>query len=276
VEKSKEKTLKFYKFEGTGNDFVIIDSRFNEPLENPSLLGKMLLDRHFSIGGDSLLYLEESKTVDIKMRVFEIDGTESSMCGNGARCIGAYLDKFFNKDECKIETLAGIKHVKKLGENEFELFIGKMQKLGKFVKDNKEKTELRVDLFGLEMFVVNSSEPHAVIITDNIKKIPVKKAIKIAKYKSVFPYGINVNFVEIESSSTFYVRTVERGIYGETLACGTGTVSSAYVLNRNFNSENVLTAKAKGGELKVRLTEKGNYLSGQAKFVFAGETTLEI
>ena len=276
MEKSKEKTLKFYKFEGAGNDFVIIDSRFNEPLENPSLLGKMLLDRHFGIGGDSLLYLEESKTADIKMRVFEIDGTESSMCGNGARCIGAYLSKFFNKDECKIETLAGIKHVKKLGENEFELFMGKMQKLGKFVNDNKEKTELRVDLFGLEMFVVNSSEPHAVIITDNIKKIPVKKAIKIAKYKNMFPYGINVNFVEIESSSTFYVRTVERGIYGETLACGTGTVSSAYVLNRNFNSENVLTAKAKGGELKVRLTEKGNYLSGPAKFVFAGETTLEI
>ena len=276
MEKSKEKTLKFYKFEGAGNDFVIIDSRFNEPLENPSLLSKMLLDRHFGIGGDSLLYLEESKTADIKMRVIEIDGTESSMCGNGARCIGAYLSKFFNKDECKIETLAGIKHVKKLGENEFELFMGKMQKLGKFVKDNKEKTELKFDLFGLEMFVVNSSEPHAVIITDNIKKIPVKKAIKIAKYKNMFPYGINVNFVEIESSSTFYVRTVERGIYGETLACGTGTVSSAYVLNRNFNSENVLTAKAKGGELKVRLTEKGNYLSGPAKFVFAGETTLEI
>ena len=92
----------------------------------------------------------------------------------------------------------------------------------------------------------------------------------------MFPYGINVNFVEIESSSTFYVRTVERGIYGETLACGTGTVSSAYVLNRNFNSENVLTAKTKGGELKVGISQKGNYLSGPAKFVFAGETTLEI
>lgn len=276
MEKSKEKTLKFYKFEGTGNDFIIIDSRLNEPLENPDLLGKILLDRHFGVGGDSLLYLEESKNADIKMRVIEIDGTESSMCGNGARCVGAYLSKFFNKDECKIETLAGIKNVKKAGENEFELFMGKMQELGKFLRYSKDETELKVNLFGLEMYVVNSSEPHAVIITDNIKKIPINKAIKIAKYKNMFPYGINVNFVEIESPSLFYIRTIERGIYGETLACGTGTVASAYVLNKHFNGKNFLTATTKGGKLKVRITQNGNYLSGPARFIFWGEIQLEV
>ena len=85
-----------------------------------------------------------------------------------------------------------------------------------------------------------------------------------------------MNFVEIESSSTFYVRTVERGIYGETLACGTGTVSSAYVLNRHFNCESLLTATTKGGKLKVQITQNGNYLSGPARFIFWGEIQLEV
>ncbi|MCI4462848.1 MAG: diaminopimelate epimerase [Caldisericum sp.] len=264
------KHLKFYKFEGTLNDFVVIDGRENS-IEHPEELSKILLDRHASIGGDSLLYLEESKIADIKMRVLEKDGSESEMCGNGARCIGLYFSKFFNRNSIKIETKAGIKVVKKVDDNVFSVSMGTMGKIDKFVKGLPTGNSHIIELFGLKLYIVNSSEPHAVIPLKNIKRIPKNKALKIAKNFTLFPFGINVDFIEIVNKSTIKMRTIERGVYEETLACGTGAVASSYVFNKFLNGESVVLVKALGGDLKVKITDDGNYLEGKANFVFKGE-----
>lgn len=264
-----EKPLNFFKFEGTLNDFVVIDGREN-PISHPEELSKKLLDRRASIGGDSLLYLEESKVADIKMRIFEKDGSESEMCGNGARCIGLYFDKFYQKQDILIETKAGIKKVIKVNENIFRVSMGKMKTLGKFVKNNANKTSMIHELFGLKLYIVNSSEPHAVIPVKSVKNIPKTKGIRIAKYFNLFPLGINVDFIEIMGSNEIKLRTVERGIYEETFACGTGAVASAFVLNKFFKGKNEVLVHARGGDLKVKITPSGNYLEGEARFVFKG------
>ncbi|BAL80874.1 diaminopimelate epimerase [Caldisericum exile] len=270
---SKGKILEFYKFEGALNDFVIIDGRSNK-LEYPLEVARMLLDRHASIGGDSLLYLEESNVADIKMRVLEKDGSESQMCGNGARCVGLYFDKFFGKRSIKIETLSGLKEVKKVADGRFVVSMGPVQKLGNFVIGFKEDYQTTLDLFSLKLYIVNSSEPHAVIPMMNINKIPKAKGVKIAKNFKLFPYGINVDFIEIVNKNTIKIRTIERGVYEETLACGTGAVASAYVLHEFFGGNNVISVKALGGDLTVIIKESENLLEGDARFVFKGEIEL--
>ncbi|MGC9171570.1 diaminopimelate epimerase [Caldisericum sp.] len=270
---SKGKILKFYKFEGALNDFIVIDGRFNK-LENPEEYAKLLLDRHASIGGDSLLYLEESDVADIKMRVLEKDGSESQMCGNGARCIGLYFERFYGIGNITIETLAGVKKVKKVSENRFVVSMGPMQKLGNFVNGPRNEYELIHELFSFKIFVVNSSEPHAVIPLKSIKRIPKEKGLKISKNFKLFPYGINVNFIEILNEETIKIRTIERGVYEETLACGTGAVASAYVFNKFLGGKDIVHVKALGGELKVELGKNENYLEGEAHYVFKGDIEL--
>lgn len=274
VEKLKEKILKFYKFEGALNDFIVIDGRFN-PLKDPSRLAMKMLDRHASVGGDTLLYLEESRVADIKMRVLEIDGSESAMCGNGARCIGLYFDRFFEKPEITIETLAGVKVVQKIKDNYFKVSMGKMQTLNDFVVSSKNKKMIKMELFGLKLYVVNSSEPHAVIVVKNIKRIPKKTALKIARHFEIFPKGINVDFIEIVDSSTIKMRTIERGVYEETLACGTGAVASSYVFHKIFNGQKNVLVKALGGDLQVEIKDEECFLSGEANYVFKGEIPIE-
>jgi len=266
----KGRLLKFYKFEGAGNDFIIIDGRF-EKLTNPLEIAKKLLDRHYSVGADTLLYLEESSIATIKMRVLEKDGSESSMCGNGARCVGLYFDKFFNIKNISIETLSNVKYVNKINENIFEVNMGRILPLGTFFSNKVDSEITKINILNFEVFLINSSEPHAVIFTENIERIPKNKAIKVAKNRNLFPFGINVNFVKVEDSNTIKIRTIERGIFEETLACGTGAVASAYVFHKIKNGADEVNVKARGGNLKVNIKKDGNYLIGPARFVFKGE-----
>uniref|UniRef100_A0A7C4Y5N1 Diaminopimelate epimerase n=1 Tax=Caldisericum exile TaxID=693075 RepID=A0A7C4Y5N1_9BACT len=268
--KLKERVINFIKCEGALNDFVIIDGRFNA-LEEVEKVGRYILDRRASVGGDSLLYLEESKNATIKMRVLEKDGSESAMCGNGARCVGVYFDRFFNMKNITIETLSGIKSVKKIGENYFEVSMGPMQTLEPFVKGCFEEKVVQMKLFGLDFYIVNSSEPHAVTFVKNIKRCPKRVGIKVARLFEVFPKGINVDFVEKAGKNEIKIRTVERGIYDETYACGTGAVASAFVFHEFLSQSTDIIVHALGGTLTVKLSDAQNYLSGPAHFVFEGK-----
>lgn len=261
--------LKFYKFECAGNDFVVIDRRFNE-IENLGETASKILDRRFSVGGDSLLVLENSEVATVKMRIIEKDKSESSMCGNGLRCIGLYFDRFFNKLNITVETLSGIKQVNKIKDNYFEANLGKMLPLDDFVKSSSGSIFLKINLYGLDLHIVNSSEPHAIIFSDQINRIQKTKALKIIKNAEIFPKGINVDFVKIIDKNTITIRTIERGVLEETLSCGTGAVASAYIFNRVSGGSDIVTVHTRGGTLNVKLRESGNLLSGPARLVFEG------
>lgn len=271
----KEKLrLKFHKYQGAGNDFVIIDSAEN-PQIDPLTISPVLLDRHFSIGGDSLLYIEKSAVADVRMRVCEIDGSESSMCGNGLRCIGLYLKNKFGMEKITVEVSGNVKLVEHISSNVFRVSMGVMQPIGDFINPVSSSIFEKLDISKYEFYVVSPSEPHAVTVVPDIHKIDTLFAVDISRKFSRFPFGINVNFVSMNKDHIF-VRTFERGIYGETLACGTGATSSAYIV-RNFYGyhENPVNVKMKGGLLQVYFNNDEIFLAGEAAHVFSGEIEVE-
>lgn len=264
----KEKMITFEKYHGTGNDFIIIDGR-KFPLKNPLSVAKELCKIHFSIGANDVLYLEESNIADIKMHVCEPDGTEADMCGNGVRCVGAYLLKEGN-EEVTIETLSGIKKVSKK-DNLFTVDMGEMQSIRKFIASGQNKIMENIKINEKTFYIVSSGEPHAVAFTRNLKQLDIEReALPIAHKFEVFPKGINVDFIEREGND-IKVRTFERGVWNETLACGTGAVASAFVAKYLFSIKNGIKVQMKGGELFVTFENKKSFLTGEAKFVFRGE-----
>ncbi len=264
-------TILFEKFQGAGNDFVIIDGR-ETPLKDPRRLAQIICKRRFSIGADDLLYLENSASADVKMRICEPDGSEASMCGNGIRCVAAYIMEKENKDSVKIETLSGVRTV--ICKNgQYTVEMGKMQKIGNFLSPPSGKTEEEIDLLGRHFYVVYPGEPHAVTIVKNLGEIAIDKSIAIARNFNIFPKGINVDYVELEEDS-IRVRTFERGVWAETFACGTGAVSSAFIARKFLNEEETLV-RMKGGNLVVRFKGDDIFLSGEATFTFRGELYLK-
>ncbi len=256
--------LEFDKFQGAGNDFIIIDGR-DFPLENPNDLAKVICTRHFSVGADDLLYLENSKIADIKMRICEPDGSEASMCGNGVRCVASYIRKKENKNPVYVETLAGIKEISFKNEK-YIVDFGSMQRVGSFVKPESNEEMLKIKLHDRVFYVVSAGEPHAVTLVKNIEEIHIENSIEVAREWNIFPYGINVDFVEIKGKY-IKVRTFERGVWGETLACGTGAVSSAFIA-REFLHKDIIPVKMKGGNLDVIFKKDKIFLSGDAEFVY--------
>ena len=264
----KEKMIAFEKYHGTGNDFIIIDGR-EFPLKDPLSTAKELCKRHFSIGANDVLYLEESSIADIKIRILEPDGTEADMCGNGVRCVGAYLSKE-GKEEATIETLSGIKKVSKK-DNLFTVDMGEMQSIEKFITPKQNKIMVNMKINEKTFYIVSSGEPHAVAFTHNLKQLDIiKEALPIAHNFEVFPKGINIDFIERQGND-IKVRTFERGVWDETLACGTGAVASAFVAKYLFSIKNGIKVQMEGGELFVTFENKKSFLTGEAKFVYRGE-----
>ncbi len=264
---SEKKTIKFSKYQGAGNDFIIIDGR-EFPLDDPLKYSKKLCKRHFSIGADDLLYIEDSSVADAKMRVCEPDGSEATMCGNGIRCVGAYLRKKVGKNRFAIETLSGIRTVEFDG-NLYTVDMGNMQPLRNFINPPEDKTQKNLELFNMKYIIVSPGEPHAVSIVDSIYGIDINSALKVARNFTVFPRGINVDYVEIEKDF-IKVRTFERGVWAETLACGTGAVSSAFVARKFLKKDRILV-KMRGGDLYVTFKKEKILLSGKAELVYNGK-----
>ncbi|WP_242085117.1 diaminopimelate epimerase [Aestuariivivens sediminis] len=254
--------LTFYKYQGTGNDFVMIDNRQHHFNKKDTKLVKELCDRRFGIGADGLILLENHKTLDFKMVYYNSDGNESSMCGNGGRCLVA-----FAKHLGIIDRLAQFEAVD--GLHQAEIDENGVVKLQMQNVSHVEKHSTHVFL--------NTGSPHHVQLEDNIENFDIKSLGANIRYGE--PYnqaGSNVNFVKKLSESTFRVRTYERGVENETLSCGTGVTAVAIAMNAIGQTHgNYITLETEGGPLQVSFDKqnggyKNVWLIGPATFVFKG------
>lgn len=255
--------ISFYKYQGAGNDFVMIDDRDHSfPAENEII--RKLCDRHFGIGADGLILLQNDAEKDFKMVYFNSDGNIGSMCGNGGRCIVR-----FAKDLGLIENKA-----------EFSASDGIHRAI---IEDEIVRLEMReVKLVEKHpnYYFVNTGSPHHIEFVEDVDTIDVRQEGKKIRYGApYFEVGSNVNFVQFENENTIRIRTYERGVEDETLSCGTGVTAAAIAGYESgkiiVNEVNVWTL---GGKLKVSFTKNDKYenivLSGPAEFEFKGEINI--
>ncbi|WP_431109536.1 diaminopimelate epimerase [Winogradskyella poriferorum] len=255
-------TMTFYKYQGTGNDFIIIDNRLQQIDKNNTKRIAELCDRRFGIGADGFILLENDTSSDFKMVYYNSDGNQSTMCGNGGRCIVAFA-KFLGIIENETEFLAidGL-HKAKIEDQIIHLHMQNVDV---------------VEVFDNHLFL-DTGSPHHVEMVSDIKGLDVKS--KGSKIRYSEPYneaGSNVNFVEQLADNRFAVRTYERGVEDETLSCGTGVTAVALAMHKiNKTMQNQVELKVEGGELKVHFTKNDNgykdiWLIGPAEQVFKGE-----
>ena len=252
----------FYKYQGTGNDFVIIDNRQLIFDKNDTSLISFLCDRRFGIGADGLILLEDHATYDFKMVYFNSDGNESSMCGNGGRCIASFA-QFLGiiESETTFEAIDGM-HKAILNEDNVSLLMQDV------VTVEKHKKHVFLD----------TGSPHHVQIESMLKELDIKQKGAEIRYGQLYnEAGTNVNFVKKLSENSFAIRTYERGVEDETLSCGTGVTAVALAMNYIGETEkNNVFLETEGGKLKVSFKKTSNgytniWLTGPAKQVFKGE-----
>ena len=274
--------IKFTKMHGLGNDYVYIDA-IHQKIQNISSLAQFVSNRNFGIGSDGLILICESENADFKMRMFNSDGSEAEMCGNGIRCVGKFVyDKgLTNKTTVKIETLAGIKTLK-LNTKEGKVETVKVD-MGEPilkpelipVKAQEEPVKnVKIEVEGKEfkLTCVSMGNPHAITIVDNVKDFEVEKYGKVIEIDETFPKKTNVEFVEIMDKEHIKMRVWERGS-GETLACGTGACATAVACYLNNLTNRHVFVQLLGGTLEIEWNEKDNhvYMTGPAVTVFEGE-----
>lgn len=266
--------IHFTKLHGNGNDFILIDEFRKEiiPDNKKSEFAVKYCSRRFGIGADGVLYLQGSEKANIGMKIFNADGSEAEMCGNGIRCLVKYaLDKGYIKGEARVETLAGVlsitSHVANgtwisvnMGRPEFAREKLPAEGTGDFIQ---------VSMHGYEVSAVNTGVPHAVIFVESLKDTLLADAPKI-RYDPMFPKGTNVNFARVESKNEISVRTYERGVEDETLSCGTGSLACVAVARRLGKTGDRVKVHTKGGELVITIKDDYAFMEGQAKRVFEG------
>ena len=264
--------IKFTKAIATGNDFIIVDNRGLVLKNNIGQLAKRLCDRIYGIGADGLLLVEKSKQADFKMRVFNPDGSEAEMCGNGLRCIALYAKaKRVASADMRIETRAGmIKASMKNDEIKVKLTDP---------KDIQWNLCVMIQGCPYKVSLANTGVPHVIHFVDDIENIDVKEIGAEMRYHSEFsPAGANVDFVKIvnQGKNKIKVRTYERGVEDETLACGTGAVASAIISAEAEKLTSPVTVETRSKELLKVYFEliEGNfmnvYLEGKARLVYEG------
>ena len=274
--------IKFTKMHGLGNDYVYIDA-INQKIENESSLAKFVSNRHFGIGSDGLILICKSDIADFKMRMFNSDGSEAEMCGNGIRCVGKFVyDKgLTDKTIVKIETLAGIKTLvlnTKDGKVETARVdmgepILEAEKIPVISKEQPVKNlELEAENKKFKFTCVSMGNPHAITIVENTKEFDIEKYGKILEVDKAFPKKANIEFAQIIDKENIKMRVWERGA-GETLACGTGACATAVACNLNGLTGRKVNIELLGGTLNIEWNEKDNhvYITGPAVTVFDGE-----
>ena len=269
-------TIEYTKMQGLGNDFIIIDNRQNIFSSNQlKELAKKLCKRRISIGADGLMAVEDSKDADFKMRFYNSDGSIGEMCGNGARCIVryAYINKIAQKN-MEIETTSGIVEGKVVENRKISVKLNSptLIKLDeKFIHKDNNYYVSYVELGKPPL-------PHCIIEYENLNNIEVEEILELGKslrYWKEFPKGANVNFFEVLDDDTVVVKTYERGVEGFTLACGTGSASTALVVSiKSLLNRDLIHVKVFGGELDVKVEKKeGNwdlYLIGDTNIISKG------
>lgn len=258
--------MKFYKYQGTGNDFVMIDNRLENFPKNNTKLIESLCDRRFGIGADGLILLENDNSTDFKMVYYNSDGNESSMCGNGGRCLVAFAKSLnvINNQATFIAT-DGL-HNATIDEN------------GIVSLQMKDVNEVKIEA---EYVFLNTGSPHHVTLVNDLENYNVKENGATIRYSDLYgKVGSNVNFVNQLSENHFALRTYERGVEDETLSCGTGATATAIAMNAiGKTNSNAIDINVEGGKLKVTFekSEKGFekvFLIGPATFVFEGTITI--
>ena len=280
----------FCKMQATGNDFIIVDYTKSKFEYSFKLLAKYLCDRHYGVGADGLIILDKSKVADLKMRIFNPDGEEAEMCGNGIRCFAKYVYEYgiIQKESFCIETLAGIKDIELTveGKTVIKIKIAMGEPIFEYdkipviysdinyekTKENIEKLSINsIKIEGNEFYPISIGNPHVVCFVNNVEEINIEEIGKKVENYKYFPNKTNVEFVEIIDENKIKVRIWERGV-GETLSCGTGSCA-ATVISHIIKSTNCdLTVDLKGGNLKIQYDKdkKMIYLEGDAMEIFVG------
>ncbi|MBQ7704980.1 MAG: diaminopimelate epimerase [Selenomonadaceae bacterium] len=263
---------KFEKWQGCGNDFVIINSIHTEKIDDAEKIIKMC-DRHFGIGADGVIYVLPSEVADVRMRIFNADGSEAEMCGNGIRCFTKFL-LGTSSGSLNVETGAGILTVQ-LENNLVTVDMGEpiltAEKIP--VIFDKEKVigePLKVDGETFKITCVSMGNPHCVIFVDDLSKINLEKIGPKFENNKIFPRRTNTEFVEVLSRTELKMRVWERGS-GITLACGTGTCATVVAANLNGLTEKSAVVHLDGGDLKIEWgADNRVYMTGAAEKVFDG------
>jgi diaminopimelate epimerase len=273
--------MKFWKMHGLGNDYVVIDNRDSAVGEQgASVLAKKLCDRRFSVGADGLLLVSNSKVANVCMRIFNADGSEAEMCGNGIRCFAkfCYENRIVEKNDFNVETKAGIKQVwltvtksevtfvkVDMGAPNWNRAALPMIGEGSCINEDLEVDEDEI----YKITCISMGNPHCVIFVENVDEFPIEYVGPIIENHNIFPNRTNVGFAQILSKNELKLRVWERGC-GETFACGTGACAAVAAANRLGKAGNKVTVHLLGGDLQVEVAE-AIFLRGPAEKVFEGK-----
>ena len=269
--------IQFTKLHGNGNDFILIDEYNGEiiPEAQKASFAQKYCDRRFGIGADGVLYISKSDVANLKMRLLQPDLSEAEMCGNGIRCLVRYAHQagYVSLDTCTVETLAGILSVDTHTENGIvwiKVNMGKPLENRAQIPAKGEGTFINELIGDLHVSAVNTGVPHSIVFVDDIDSVPLMNIAPSIRYNKVFPNGSNVNFVQVDNNTQLSIRTYERGVEGETLSCGTGSVAAAFIANKLGKTGKTVTVHTKGGPLRITIDAGITYMEGQAEIVFDG------
>lgn len=277
--------MRFYKMQGLGNDYVYVNC-FEYEISDPEALSVRVSDRHFGIGSDGLILLCPSSVADFKMRIFNADGSEAMMCGNGIRCLGklAYMLGICKKEIVKVETASGIRTLRFVIVN--GSITGICVDMGAPVLDKdmipvialkNPVIDYPVNIGGKGWGVtcVSMGNPHAVVFTKNIDAMKLENIGPLFERHEMFPHRVNTEFVEVLGPAELRMRVWERGS-GETMACGTGAcaVAVAACLNGICRRGEEIAVHLRGGDLRILWDDETVYMTGPAELSFTGDIEL--
>lgn len=269
----------FTKMHGTGNNYIYVDCIKNDYSNTDfSKVAMKVSDENFGVGSDGLILICKSAIADVKMVMYNKDGSEGKMCGNGIRCVARYVyDNILKKEDLVIQTKSGLKKVKILDKENVIVNMGKPYFTPKQIpviaaEDIVVNKKVMINNTVYYINCVSLGNPHTVIFVDDVENYDVQKNGSIIQKSALFPDSCNVEFVEIIDKENIKMRIYERGS-GETLSCGTGAVASVVmgVKNRYLEFGKPIFVKVKGGTLKVAYNGVTTYLEGNAKYICKGE-----
>jgi diaminopimelate epimerase len=264
--------LRFFKMSASGNDFIVIDNRdglIDSQYPDTKGFVERVCRRRHSVGADGLILIEKSDRLDFVWRFYNADGSEAEMCGNGGRCAARFA--FINgiaPASMSFGTLAGIMRARVDGSGRVKLQLTRPIDL---------KLDYPIRLDDREIFVssVNTGVPHAILLTDHIDQAPVEDLGRSIRYHKAYPKGTNVDFVEVLDRKNVKIRTYERGVEGETYACGTGAVAVGVVLKEKGLTGEAVNIWTRGGETLRVYVDEDVHLEGSARVIYEGRLWTE-
>ena len=274
--------MEFTKMQGCGNDYVYVNG-FKNKIDNPNKLSEIVSDRHFGIGSDGLIVINPSEKADFKMSMYNADGSEGKMCGNGIRCVAKYVydNKMTDKTTITVETLSGIKTLELNVKNDkvetVKVNMGTPILLPKDVpvvsdKDKVVDEPIVIDDKEYRITCVSMGNPHAITFIENTDDLEIETIGPKFENNPIFPDRVNTEFIQVLDRNIVKMRVWERGS-GETFACGTGACATVVACVLNGLTDNKVTVKLLGGDLFIEYNREENtvYMTGPAKVTFTGK-----